>query len=313
MKRISGIIFSLLLLACLCGCASVQDSIFHAGLSTERFLSGMEESSILVNGHKIAYLERRGTGETIVLIHGFGANKDSWLRFSKSVPKEYRIIALDLTGHGDSAREQDKTYTIHFITQVFADAADALKLGRFHLVGNSMGGWVGMHYANRNPERVITLGLFDTAGINSPEVSDIHKAILEGHNLLVPTSENEFYELLDYVYYKEPFLPWPFKQVLARQAVADSPFRLKMFGDIWGNPEDMAPVLPHLRLPVLVLWGANDRLTHVSSVQVLERYLPNSRTVIIPDCGHAPMLEKPKETAQQYASFIRSHPDGAAE
>ena len=308
MKKVTYVVFSFLLLTFLGGCTSVQESMFDAGISAERLLSGMDEAFVTVQGQRIAYLERQGSGETIVLLHGFGANKDNWIRFTRSLPKEYRVIAFDLPGHGDTSRDNDKVYTIDFITQGFADAADALRLDRFHLVGNSMGGRVGMLYTNRNPERVITLGLFDTAGINSPEPSDLQKALEKGQNILVPASEDAFKKLMGYVFYKEPFFPWPVPSVLARKSVADAPFKQKMYNDIHSTYKDAASVLPDLRLPVLILWGAQDRITHVSSVQVLERYLPNSKTVIMPDCGHMPMLERPKEAAMDYVTFLKEHP-----
>jgi abhydrolase domain-containing protein 6 len=307
MKKVISVVFSLLLLTLLSSCSSVQNSMYDAGISTERLLSGMDKAFVTVQGQKVAYLERQGSGDTIVLIHGFGADKDNWVRFTRSLPKEYRVIAIDLPGHGENIRENDKVYTIDFITQGFADAADALKLDRFHIVGNSMGGWVGISYTNRNPERVITLGLFDTAGVNSPEPSDLFKAIEKGHNILIPTSEDAFKELMGYAFNKEPFIPWPIPGVLARKAVADAPFKQKMWNDIRSTYKDVADVLPDLRLPVFILWGAQDRITHVSSVQVLERYLPNSKTVIMPDCGHMPMLERPKEAAMDYVAFLKEH------
>ena len=307
MKKVTYVVFSFLLLTFLSSCASVQESMYDIGISAERLLSGMDEAFVTVQGQRIAYLERQGSGETIVLLHGFGANKDNWLRFTRSLPKEYRVIAFDLPGHGDTSRDNDKTYTMDFITQGFADAADALKLDRFHLVGNSMGGSVGILYTNRNPERVITLGLFDTAGIKSPEPSDLVKAIEKGRNILIPTSEDAFNELMGYAFYKEPFIPWPLPLVLARKSVADAPFNQKMWNDMHSPYKDVASVLPDLRLPVLILWGAQDRITHVSSVQVLERYLPNSKTVIMPDCGHMPMLERPKEAARDYVAFLKEH------
>jgi pimeloyl-ACP methyl ester carboxylesterase len=308
MKKIISVVFSLLLLTFLSSCNSVQESMYDVGISAERLLSGMDEAFVTVQGQRIAYLERQGSGETIVLLHGFSANKDNWLRFTRSLPKEYRVIAFDLPGHGDNAKENDKAYTIDFITQGFADAADALKLDRFHIAGNSMGGWVGILYTNRNPERVITLGLFDTAGIKSPEPSDLVKAIEKGHNILIPTSEDAFKELMGHAFYKEPFIPWPVPLVLARKSVADAPFNQKMWNDMHSTYKDVASVLPDLRLPVFILWGAQDRITHVSSVQVLERYLPNSKTVIMPECGHMPMLERPKEAAMDYVAFLREHP-----
>jgi abhydrolase domain-containing protein 6 len=307
MKKLICIVFSLLPLILLGGCNSLQEPVYDVGISAERLLSGMDEAYVTVQGQRTAYLERQGSGDTIVLLHGFGADKDNWVRFTRFLPKEYRVIAFDLPGHGDNVRENDKACTIDFITQGFADAADGLKLDRFHIVGNSMGGWVGIRYTILNPERVITLGLFDTAGIKSPEPSDLQKAIEKGRNILIPTSEDAFQELMGYAFYKQPFIPWPAPHVLARKSLADAPFKQKMWNDIHSTYKDVAGVLPDLRLPVLVLWGARDRITHVSSVQVLERYLPNSKTVIMPDCGHMPMLERPQEAALDYVAFLKEH------
>ena len=307
MKKFAHVLFTLLLLFFLASCTSTQESMYELAISIERTISGLQEASITTAGQKIAYLERQGSGDTIVLLHGFGANKDGWDRFVRYIPKEYRIIAFDLPGYGESFKDNEKTYSIDFIAKGFADAVDALKLDRFHIVGNSMGGWVGMLYTVQNPDRVITLGLFDTAGIASPEPSDLTMAIKKGQNILIPTTSDAFAELMKYGFYKEPFLPWPMRSVLARNAVADGPFKQKMFSDIHANYKDAITLLPDLRLPVLILWGADDRITHVSTVQVLERYLPNSTTVIMPDCGHMPMLERPKEAAQDYVAFIKAH------
>ncbi|HVN70917.1 MAG TPA: alpha/beta hydrolase [Desulfomonilia bacterium] len=307
MKKLFLLFYWLILLFSLCGCSSIQDSLYDAAISAERMLSGLEESSINVDGYKMAYLERKGGGEVIILLHGFGADKDVWDRFVRYMPKDYRVIAFDLPGHGESFKDNDKPYTIDFMTQGLAGAVDALKLDRFHLVGNSMGGWVGMLYTARNPDRVITLGLFDTAGTKSPEPSDLARALEKGQSLLVPKTDESFFRLMKLGFYKEPFLPWPIRQVLARKAVKNAPFKEKMWNDIHGKQTDVLGILPDLRLPVLILWGADDRITDISVVQVYERYLPNAKTVIIPSCGHMPMVERPKETLDHYVTFLKEH------
>jgi pimeloyl-ACP methyl ester carboxylesterase len=308
MRKIFGIAACLVLVFCLMsGCASSQEALCDAAISAERMLSGLDEASITFQGQKIAYLERQGSGETIVLLHGFGADKDCWLRFVRGLPEEYRVIAFDLPGHGDSTRDDTKDHTIDFITAGFATAADALRLDRFHVVGNSMGGWVGMLYTARNPDRVITLGLFDSAGVFSPEPSDLQKALARGENILVPASEEAFFTLMEYGFHKEPFIPWPIRSVLARRAVQDAPFRLKMWNAINLDRKDVTPVLPDLNLPVLVLWGADDRITHLSAVRIYERYLPRAETVVMEDCGHMPMLERPAETSGHYIAFLKMH------
>jgi len=307
MRTIVRTLAALVLIFLITGCASIKNGLYDLGISTERSLSGMKEGSVVVDGQTTAYLERPGKGETIVLLHGFGANKDNWVRFVRYIPSEYRVIALDLPGHGDSSRLNDRTYTISFITDGFAQGVDALGLTRFHLAGNSMGGYVSMLYNLRNPQRVATLCLVDTAGIVSPQPSDLQRALEQGQNPLIPSTEKEFYALMDYAFYKKPFLPWPVPSVLARMAVESSAFNKKMWTDINFQRSDMAPLLPDLHLPVLVLWGDRDRITNVSTTEVLEKSLSSQDTVIMKDCGHLPMVERPKEAAGHYVSFLRKH------
>jgi abhydrolase domain-containing protein 6 len=307
MKKSYPILCALLLALIMTGCASVEKGVYDLGISAERSLSHMKAGFVTVDSQTIAYLERPGAGETIVLLHGFGANKDNWVRFVRSIPKEYRVIALDLPGHGDSSKLMDKTYDIDFIEEGFAHAADALGLTRFHIAGNSMGGYVSMLYTARNPQRIQTMCLMDTAGIVSPQPSDLQLALLEGRHPLTPVSEEEFYELLKFAFYKKPFIPWPVTSVLARMTVESSAFNRKMWDDIKFRNSDMAPLLPGFHVPVLVVWGDRDRITHVSATEVLKRSLPDSKLVIMEDCGHMPMLERPKETARHYVSFLMKH------
>ncbi|HPC46623.1 MAG TPA: alpha/beta fold hydrolase, partial [Deltaproteobacteria bacterium] len=248
--------FALFLAMTAAGCASFQESMFDAGIRAERSMAGMHEGSVTAGGRTMSYIERPGPGETIVLVHGFGADKDNWPRFVRHMPKEYRVIAIDLPGHGQSFRDWQAVYTIDFITQGLADAVDGLKLDKFHLAGNSMGGWVSVLYASRHADRVITLGLFDTAGTESPVPSDRKKALDRGENVLIPTREEEFSTLLEYAFHKRPFLPWPATTVLARRAVRDAALKQKIFDDISSQRRDIVDVLPELHLPVLVIWGA---------------------------------------------------------
>ena len=61
-----------------------------------------------------------------------------------------------------------------------------------------------------------------------------------------------------------------------------------------------------VKAKTLIIWGANDRITHVSSVEEFERGLHNSQKVIIDNCGHVPYLEKPEETKRAITKFMRS-------
>ncbi len=307
MKRIFKIIPALLIACLVFGCASFKQGMYDSMISSERSRSGLALSSVNVNGHTISYLERPGKGETIVLIHGFTANKDNWIRFVRYIPKEYRVIAFDMPGHGDSDKSVEQTYTIDYMASNLDQAVNTLGISKFHLAGNSMGGWISIFYATRYPQKVISLCLVDNAGLPSPQQSDLQLALSKGHNPFIITSREEYDEFLKYVFYKQPFAPWPIISVLSDRYIASSDFYRKVGNDFLTQSTDIYPLLAGLNVPVLVIWGDKDRLLHVSTTEVLKKSLPNSEIVIMKDCGHAPMLERPQETAGYYVSFLNRH------
>ncbi len=305
-----------LVLACagvlfLNGCAGFKQSLFEGGISMERWRSSLVEKQIRVDDLNVSYLERAGSGETIVLLHGFSGNKDLWVRFARWLPREYRVIAIDLPGHGSTTRDATKTHSIQHITRGFAQTVDALGLGSFHLAGNSMGGYVSILYSAAHPDRTLTLCLVDSAGIfASPEPSDREVALAHGINPLVPKTMDEFDSMLGYAFHRQPFLPWPARSVTGAEYLERSSFNGKMWDDINANRVNAADSLKDIRMPVLLMWGDKDRIIHVSTLGVFQQGLPQAETVVFKDCGHMPMLETPRESARAYASFLEKNRGG---
>jgi abhydrolase domain-containing protein 6 len=300
----------LLLIACLVfGCTSFKQGMFDFMISAERCRSDLKQGVVQIQGQNMAYLERTGKGETIVLIHGFTGNKDHWTRFVRYIPKDYRVIAFDMPGHGDSDKPLYKTYSIDFMASSLDQAVTAMGISKFHIAGNSMGGWISILYASRNPNKVITLCLVDNGGLqdHSPQPSDLQLALLKGQNPLIPASREEFDELLKYAFYKKPFMPWPIISVLADKDIASFDLNKKIWKEFSTQSTDIYPLLADLNLPVLVIWGDKDRMLHMSTTEILKKSLPNSEIVIMKDCGHMPMMERPQETAGYYVSFLNKH------
>ncbi len=182
-------------------------------IDLERSSAGLSRHSIEVGDHTVVCLEG-GEGENVLLVHGFGVNKDSWNRLAKQLTLSYHVAVVDLPGFGESSKREDASYTIAAQVERLDRIADALSLQTFHLAGNSMGGSISGEYAARFPDKVLSLGLFNTAGIlECPERSEM--------------------EIL------------------------------------------------------------------------LEKGLPNATTVIMKDCGHLPMVERPEETARHYTQFLQ--------
>jgi abhydrolase domain-containing protein 6 len=187
-----------LCVACLIGLmAAFPEDATRAAFAIERFRSGLEHKSIVMDGETWHYLDGGPTDAPVVLLlHGFGADKDNWTRFSKNLTDRYRVIAPDLPGFGESTRRLDRDYSLSAQSDWLHDFAAALKLDNFHLGGNSMGGHTAAFYAYRYSSQIESLLLIDNAGITSPNASEAQLAIERGEHLLLLSSVNVMRPLL---------------------------------------------------------------------------------------------------------------------
>ena len=295
-------VFLALLLA---GCAPVQQRLFQAGLKAERRAGGLKPGAVATSLGEIAYLERAASGPTVVLIHGFAGNKDHWTRFVPLLPDSLRVVAFDMPAHGESTFDAEVKYDVATLVRGLAEATEALGLERFHLVGNSLGGLVATRLALDVPERVETLFLLDPAGVEAARPSALGEALASGSNPLVPTTAAGYDSLNALAFNDPPDLPWPANTVLARAYAERAPVNQKIWRDINTPPDIVTEDLPRLTLPVFLLFGADDRIIDPSGAAVWSKQVPNIQTVLLPNLGHAPMLEAPRTTARYYLDFLR--------
>lgn len=271
----------------------------------ERQLAGLTLKQAQVGDLSIHYYEGGpANGETLLMIHGFGANKDNWLRFAKHFTARYHVIALDLPGFGDSSKP-DASYDVGSQVERVAAFAKALGIAKVHLIGNSMGGHIAALYAARYPEQVLSAALLDNAGVESPQKSEMFQRLERGEpNPLVVKTPEDFPRLLAFVFVAAPPLPEPLQQHFAQQAMTNSALYEKIFSHLVERYIPLEPELPKIEAPTLLLWGDQDRVLHVSSIEVMRPLLKKPSVVIMKDCGHVPMLERPEETAMHYQAFL---------
>jgi pimeloyl-ACP methyl ester carboxylesterase len=208
-----------------------------------------------------------------------------------------------------SSRPETESYTIRDQAFRLDPIVAALGLDSFHLAGNSMGGAIAGRYAAEFPDKVRTLALVNTGGIAScPKKSELSKQLEEGKNSLLLETPEDFEKMLAFVFVRPPWIPGPVKAHLARQAIERRSFNEKVFRQIHAEGSDLEPELSRIRARTLILWGDQDRLIDVSCTEVLEKGLADSTTAILKDCGHAPMIERPEETARLYLGFLKMAP-----
>ena len=279
-----------------------MDSTVSNIIMSLRGLAGLSQKSIRVGQYTIVYLEG-GRGESVLLLHGFGADKDNWNLFSQYVTKTYHVIAPDLPGFGESSKIWNDRYDIGAQVKRVHEFVKEIGLKKFHLAGNSMGGLIAGVYAAMYPDEILTLGLLDPAGVIDREPSQLFLELEKGRNPLIVESVSDYDMLLDFTFVKPPVIPDPLKSHLAEMAVQSKDFNKKVF--IEATPgNQLERIMREIRAKTLILWGDTDRVLSVSSAGVLQKGIENAKIIIMKDCGHLPMVERPEETAEYYLEFI---------
>jgi abhydrolase domain-containing protein 6 len=270
-----------------------------------RWQAGLSRHTIQVDDHRWVYLDG-GKGETLLFVHGFGMEKDGWGLFPKAFSRSYRLILPDLPGFGENSRLESANYDVLSQVKRLNRFVETLGLNRFHLVGSSMGGYIAGYYASEYPEKVTSLALFNPAGVSSPVPSDMWRRVAErGEMPLLYKTKEGFEDLLPLLFYRAPPVPGPFRRYFGELGASNYVFYEKVLWDIErGGKDQLEQRLSRVEARTLVLWGANDRILHVSSAEIFRKGLMKVKVVILDQCGHVPFFEKRKETIKAYQDFL---------
>jgi len=262
---------------------------------------------ILQDGMHYVYLEG-GQGEPLILLHGFAADKDHFVRIARFLTPHYHVIIPDLPGFGESSPPAGIDLSAHVDYTARAQAervralAQALDLKSVHLGGNSMGGQIALAYAAAHPKEVDSLWLLSPAGIWSAPQSELAK-IVEGNqrNILLIKNVDDFYHAFNFVMSRPPFVPRPILNVMAQNSIKNEKLSEQIFTQI--THDSLEPRIAGMKTPALIVWGDQDRVINHLTAEVLYRLMPNSRVIIMNGIGHIPMLEKPEQCAEDYLYF----------
>ena len=310
MKKIIVALIFIPILAFACINQFAPAWVYDAAMQAARTAAGMQAHNIQVGEYNYAYLDS-GEDEnkpTIVFVHGFGAEKDNWPRMAAFLSGDYRLVAIDLLGHGESDKPRNVSYKISAQMQRLHRVIEAIGLPSFHMIGSSMGGHIAGMYAARLPAKVLSVTLLSNGGILSPVIADAWKAMAGGEpNPLIMHSVDDVDRFFDYVMVEKPFMTASIKAHFAKLSMAKRELNDYIFEFLRDdNFENLALELPNISAPVQIIWGENDRILHVSSIQVMAPLLDNEKVVILPNTGHGPMMERPQQTAEALDSFIKS-------
>ena len=263
----------------------------------------LTEKSIKVGDLVWPYLEGGPSdGEPLVLLHGFGGDKDNWAMYAPEMVGKYRLIAPDLPGFGENTRDIGRDYDM--ITQAarVREFLDAMGIDKCHIGGNSMGGFVSLRFALDYPERLISMTLFNNAGVVGTNESELQNP-LEIH------SPEDVKRMLAFVAHKPMKVPGQFRKIFYEDFAVHRALLDKIFWTLVedGTEKPLNDQLDRVKTPTLIVWGRHDQLIDVSCVDVLEDGIPNAESVVFENVGHIPMIENPKGTAARHLEFLAKY------
>ncbi|MDX1569410.1 MAG: alpha/beta hydrolase [Xanthomonadales bacterium] len=280
------------------------EAAYQAVVGLERWRADLETRSLSAGAYRWSYL-RGGEGPPLLLLHGFGADKDNWTRIGPYLTDHFEVIAPDLIGFGTSSRPGDADYAIRAQAQRVLEFADAAGLEQFHVGGSSMGGYIAGALAGLAPERVLSLWLIAPGGVLAAPPSEMFLSIEQGINPLNPRTIDEFETTLAFVFHRRPFIPGPLRAYLARVMTERQGLLEKIFSDLRYRSQPLEAYLQGNTTPAFILWGEHDRVLHPSGTSVLTGIMPNAEDHVMPDTGHLPMIERPAESAELYLDWFQ--------
>jgi pyruvate dehydrogenase E2 component (dihydrolipoamide acetyltransferase) len=255
---------------------------------------GAELQTADVGGRKISYAgaaPESQDGDVILLVHGYGGDRNSWLFLQEPLAAKYRVYALDLPGHGTSAKDVGDG-TLGVLADAVTGVLDALGADRAHLVGHSMGGAVALAVAARDPGRIASLTLIAPTGFGA----EINAGYLRG--FADAQTRRELKPVAGQLFADEG--------LVTRQLVDD----LLAYKRLDGVDESLHTLLGTLldgdaqrgdsaaafatlgdAIPVTVVWGRADRIIPAAQAESA----PGAVRHLIDGAGHMPQMERPAE------------------
>jgi abhydrolase domain-containing protein 6 len=287
---------------------------YRAIAGAERTYSGVYRAELDLDGRSLVYLEG-GQGTDLILLHGFGSNKDTWNRVSRLLTPSFHVVAPDLPGFGESDLADGTDYSVPAQVERVRAFADALGLTRFYLGGSSMGGNIAGAFAARYPEMVIGLWLISPLGVHGAEPSEMDRITIEtGESPLIIERPSQFKVLLDLAFEDRPWLPKPVVHHHAQEAAArynhDHWIYSQLHTDGPQGPRPTTPLQPLLSgsaIPTLIHWGDKDRILDVSGAYLLADRMRFAEVLIMPGVGHMTMMERPEDSVNSFIRFAGEH------
>jgi pimeloyl-ACP methyl ester carboxylesterase len=301
MKLLKKILLCAALLAALAalGFWARPVSYFKAALYLRESRNGIESHTATVEGLRVHYLaEGPKTGPVVVLVHGLSGSAEDWRNLAPSLAQAgYRVYMPDLPGFGRSEQPRDFSYSVQDQAEVVMGFLQTLGLRQVDLGGWSMGGWIAQLVAAQDTERIRRLMLFDSVGLAVKPEWDTR--------LFTPTTPAELDQLDALLMPHPPKVPSFVARDILRVSRNNAWVTHRAVAAMLSGQDATDTLLPKLQMPVLLVWGTEDRITPPSLGEKMHQLAPQSELALIPGCGHLAPGQCTAQIGPKVVGFVK--------
>jgi pimeloyl-ACP methyl ester carboxylesterase len=268
-----------------------------------------------VGRHRISTLTM-GRGYDVLLVHGLGGTRASMFDTASALSRHYRVHAIDLPGFGSSSKPARGGYNARWFSEIMLGLLDELEIDTAHVVGNSMGGRIGIEMGLSAPDRVSALGLLCPAvawikrgfhpivrmlrpefgllphGFSRKQVASQFWGTFYDRDTIDPAVGDVIVDEFRRIYHSAG----------ARYAFLSSARNIYLEKPLGRG--GFYPRLAELQPPALFVWGSHDPLVPAAFGRHVGRWLPSAEQVTLAECGHVPQVERAEECNQLLAEFF---------
>ncbi|WP_300544992.1 alpha/beta fold hydrolase [Maricaulis sp.] len=244
----------------------------------------------------------------VVMIHGFSHSLESWDDWAADLSSGYRVVRLDLPGHGLTGPDPQRRYSVDETVTFLGGVLDALDIRRASLVGNSLGGLVAWRYAAGHPDRVRALVLVAPGGYSINGVTEDPVAVPMAVNFYLTQAPQAMIGAATSALFGDPSrmdpgLPGRVHTMMRRDGVGEAMVqRLEVF-----TLPDPEADLARVQAPTLILWGGRDRMIPPEHGRRFDADIPESTLIVHDDLGHIPHEEAPRRTIGDVREFLEAN------
>ncbi len=272
----------------------------------------MEDRTIRIDGFNIRYRDE-GAGPVLLCLHGIGGSLELWEKQLEGLSDRFRVIAVDLPGHGLSDLGRQPYDVPDFVAFCWR-FLDALGVGTVSIAGNSMGGAIAVLMAGKHPDRTQRIILAGAAslGRRSPLPFRLMTLPLIGEILNKP-SKAAADQQVKIIFFDQACVTDHVRGFVTRNVAKPGGAKaflatLRLMTDLGGQRQAMVDrahaTLSSLRSPVLFIQGREDAVVIADHSVQAQKLTPNSRLIMLDRCGHTPQWEKPSQFNAATAEFM---------